>query len=255
MIRIRYQSFVDEALGGPYLERLRAHLEVVSDADTTVEVVQMSPPAAQAHPLVELRCGYRAIANAIDAARQGADAFAIGHFQDAGLAEAKAAAEIPVMGLGETSMLFACTLGRKIGLVTINPKFIPWHEEQIVRYGLEKRVVGVHAMSFNPGDFMRAFTSERARREVVASFRAQAEPLVAAGVDVLVPAGGIPMLVLAQERDFRIDGVPVLDGVAVLVKLTAAAVRLKRLNGTAVSRTGPFVAPEPTSIDEFLAGP
>ena len=29
-------------------------------------------------------------------------------------------------------MLYALTLGRKVGLVTINLIFIPWHEDQIL---------------------------------------------------------------------------------------------------------------------------
>src|SRR5207249_11419745 len=44
------------------------------------------------------------IRNAIEAERQGYDAIAITHFQDAGLAEAKSVVDIPVLGLGETTL-------------------------------------------------------------------------------------------------------------------------------------------------------
>ena len=69
------------------------------------------------------------------------------HFQDPGLSEAKSAVDIPVLGLGETTLHFSLTLGRKIGLVTINPAFIPWHEDQIIKYGMQQRVVGECARS------------------------------------------------------------------------------------------------------------
>ena len=62
---------------------------------------------------------------------------AVTHFQDPGLSEAKSAVGIPVLGLGETTLHFSLTLGRKIGLVTINPAFIPWHEDQIIKYGMQ----------------------------------------------------------------------------------------------------------------------
>ena len=51
-----------------------------------------------------------------------------------------------MLGLGETTLYHACTLGRKLGLVTINPTFIPWHEDQVIRYGLQQRVIGVRAV-------------------------------------------------------------------------------------------------------------
>ena len=51
-----------------------------------------------------------------------------------------------MIGLGEATMLHACTLGRKIGLVTINPVFIPYHEDQIAAPRAPARVVAVRAV-------------------------------------------------------------------------------------------------------------
>jgi Asp/Glu/hydantoin racemase len=76
--------------------------------------------------------------------------------------EVKSVVDIPVLGLGETTLFHACTLGRKLGLVTINPVFIPWHEEQVIRYGLEQRVVGVRAVNASVKDFIDAFASQDA---------------------------------------------------------------------------------------------
>lgn len=59
-------------------------------------------------------------------------------------------------------MLHACTLGRKIGLVTVSPAFVQFCEEQIARHGLERRVVAVRAMDPRPGQFNRAFEDEGA---------------------------------------------------------------------------------------------
>ncbi len=54
------------------------------------------------------------------AEREGYDAFVIGHFQDAGLYEARSVTNLPVLALGEASMLHACQLGQRSGVVTIN---------------------------------------------------------------------------------------------------------------------------------------
>src|SRR4029453_5407476 len=129
-------------------------------------------------PLSEFRCAAQVIRNAITAEQQGFTAFVIGHFQEPGLNECKASVGIPVVGLGESTILYACTLGRKIGLVTINPIFVPWHEDQIARYGLRERVVSVRALETDVGDYMRAFEDTKAYEEVRAQFRRQAAALV-----------------------------------------------------------------------------
>jgi Asp/Glu/hydantoin racemase len=77
-------------------------------------VFGISPPDRYLHPLSEFRCAAQVIRNAIRAEQQGYAAFVIGHFQEPGLHECKVSVSIPVVGLGESTMLYACTLGRKI---------------------------------------------------------------------------------------------------------------------------------------------
>ena len=88
-IRIWYQSYVDEPNGKVYWERLRHHLATIVDPGTTVDVKGITPHDNYAHPIVEFRCAREVICNAINAEREGYDAFVVGHFQDAGLYEAR----------------------------------------------------------------------------------------------------------------------------------------------------------------------
>lgn len=251
-MKVWYQSYVDEALAGAYLAHLRRYLGSVREEQTEIDVQGLTPPDSYAHPLVEFRCAQQVVKNAIHAARAGYDAFIVGHIQDSGLWEAKSAVDIPVLGLGEVSLLYALTLGVNIGIVTINPRFIPGFYQQIKQYGLQDRIKGVHAMPFQPGEITQAFESRQRYQEVLTRFRAEAEPLVAGGVDVLIPGGGIPMLLFANEQNFNIDGAPVLEGLSVLVKMTELTVKLRRLNGLSVSRTADFKMPPPDVIQEFL---
>jgi len=156
-IRIWYQSYVDEEHAGPYWGRLEAHLAAIADPGTHVDVKGITPHDSYAHAIVEMRCAREVICNAVRAEREGYDAFIVGHFQDAGLYEARSVVDIPVLALGEASMLHACQLGQRSGIVTINPRYIPWFHHQIVKYGLERRVSGVHAMTFEPGQILKAY--------------------------------------------------------------------------------------------------
>jgi Asp/Glu/hydantoin racemase len=254
-MRIWYQSYVDHENGAGYWDRLRPHLAAIADPGTEIVVHGITPHDSYAHPIVEFRCAREVICNAIRAEREGYDAFVIGHFQDAGLYECRSVVDIPVLALGEASMLHACTLGQRSGIVTINPRYISWFHHQIIKYGLERRVTGVHAMRFEPGEILRAYESAALAEEVAQKFAEQAAPLVAQGVDVLIPGGGIPMLLFAALHGHAVAGAPVINGIPIVVKAAEMAVRLRRLTGLGVSRTADFVKAPPHVIEEFLANP
>ena len=79
-VRVWYQSFVDPDEQRPYFERLRKHLDSVADPDFAYEAVGISPPDQHFHPIKEFRIAARVIRNALEAERQGFDAFVVGHF-------------------------------------------------------------------------------------------------------------------------------------------------------------------------------
>jgi allantoin racemase len=254
-MRIRWQSFIDPPRHRQYFGLLEAQLRSCFADDVSFEIVGIDPPDTMLHRLTETRCGMRAVAGAVAAEADGCDAFLIGHFQDSGLHEARSAVDIPVLGLGETSMLHASTLGQRIGLVTIDPIFIAWHQEQITRYGLRERVIGVTAMTrLAVEDYVRACEEEEAFTRVFEQFERATQPLLAAGAEVLIPAGGLPALVLSRRPGLAVDGAAVLNPVPVLAKHGEAAVALGRLGLPIASRKGAFALASEPCRDEFLAG-
>jgi allantoin racemase len=252
--RIWYQSFVDPVEQASYIDRLRDRLRQLASPGITVDVHGISPPDRFFHPINEFRCAEQTIRAGIEAERGGYDAFVIGHFQEPGLTECRGALNIPVIGLGEATMLFACSIGRKIGLLTIDPIFIPWHDEQIVRHGLSQRVGGVAAIKADLPRFMRAFTDAAEYAQVRDDFVRQVQPLLERGCDVLIPAGGLPMLLFAQQQPFLIEGAVVLEGIATVIKAAEMALALHGLTGVAASRRGLYSRAPEGAIADFLAG-
>jgi allantoin racemase len=251
-VRIWYQSFVHPTEQAPYIERLQAFLDGAASAGVHFEVHGLDPPDRHFHALTEFRCAAQTIRNALEAERAGYDAFVIGHFQEPGLLEIRGAVEIPVIGLGEASLLAALSMGGRVGLVTIDPCFIDWHERQVREHCLDRRVAGVRAVHMDLPSFMRAFTDENTYATVRADFIEQVRPLVAAGAEVILPAGGLPMLLFARERPFIIDGALVLNGVAVAVKAAEMALALRDLTGSVVSRRGTYAKASEACIEEYL---
>jgi allantoin racemase len=250
--KLWYQSFVHPIEQAPYIERLQAALDAAAGPGIRFEVHGLDPPDHIFHPLTEFRCAAQTIRNALEAERAGYDAFIIGHFQEPGLLEIRGALDIPVVGLGEANLLAALSMGRRLGLVTIDPVFIEWHERQVHAHGLDQRVAGVRAIRMDLPAFMRAFTNEECYAAVRADFVEQVRPLVAAGAEVIIPAGGLPMLLFARECPFVIDGALVLNGIAVAAKAAEMALALRRLTGAVVSRRGTYAKASPACIAEYL---
>jgi allantoin racemase len=251
--RIWYQSFTDPEIDVPYFERLRARVTSVLGDDYEVELHGMQPGDRYLHPLSEQRCSTQLLRNAIAAERNDYAAFIIGHFQEPGLAVARAAVDIPVIGLGEATMLHACTLGHKIGLVTINPVFVQYHEEQVARHGLQDRVVAITAVDTQVADYNRAFEDTEFYTQLRETFVGNVTPMVEAGVEVIIPAGGYPMLLFARERGLSVRSAIVLDGIPVTLLAAETAIRLKRMHGIAASRAGAYALPPVGAVEEFLA--
>ena len=251
--RLWYQSFVHPTEQLPYIERLQGLLDVSASPGIQFEVHGLEPPDQLFHPLTEFRCAAQTIRNALKAERAGYDAFVIGHFQEPGLLEIRGSVDIPVVGLGEASLLAAMSMGRRIGLVTIDPVFIDWHERQITAYGFGQRITGVRAIQVDLQGFMRAFTDDASYARVRSDFVNQVRPLVAEGAEVIIPAGGLPMLLFARECPFVIDGALVLNGIITVAKAAEMALSIYRLTGSVVSRRGSYAKASAEGVKEYLS--
>jgi allantoin racemase len=244
-MRIYWQSFVDEAASAPYLAGLATYLNAIASPGVIVDVGGLSPPDRDFGRLAELRCAVSAVSNGIDAEREGYDVFVLGHFQDPGLYELRSALNIPVVGVGEATLLAASQLGRRLGLVTIHPAFEVWHFEQAERYGLNGRVTHVKGLGLQPSDFSATFAGDlEARARLFSAFAGVAEPMVADGADVIIAAGVLPGLLIASERGYRIGHAPVVNCASVGLKAAEMWGQLRALDGLEPSR-GPAFALAP----------
>jgi allantoin racemase len=246
--KLWFQGATDKVHMAPYIAKVEAHLRSILDPDFEATFHTTTPPATTTHAITEFRIARNLIRNAVEAEKQGYAAMVITHFQDAGLAEVKSVVDMPVIGLGETTLMHALTLGRKLGLVTINPVFIPWHEDQVIRYGLQQRVVGVRAVPATVADFINAFASPEGLQRLRPLWEKECRALLDAGADVIVPAGGLPMMLFGGE----FEGAPVVNGVTLVAKTAELAVKLRKQGMFKVSRRSNYVKPPEKSLKEFL---
>jgi Asp/Glu/hydantoin racemase len=234
-VKVLWQSFLDPDDHRPYVDALRTLLTQTAP-EAEFEVVGIRPPDRHLCALTEVRCGIAALRNALWAEREGYDAIVIGHFQEPFLHEIRSSVGIPVVGFGEASLDAA---DGAIGLVTIDDVFVPWHEEQVRRYGIGQRVVGVRALGIAPDDFMSAMGGGAPRERLLERVEEAVAPLIAAGAETIVSAGALACVAL---REPAVAGVPYVDGVA-----AAARAALERRPPEA------FAPPPRAALDEFLS--
>jgi Asp/Glu/hydantoin racemase len=234
--RILYLSLSNEKYSSNYFLFLRRYADAVAAADTELELRGARVGRIDSYRFWESLDTVSILDSVLDAEQRGFDAVAIGNILDPGLREARSMVDIPVLGLGETSMLAACMMGSRFSLVGVNPYFGGRFEENVAKYGLEERLAALDFLSLTPHELDACFSDESARKRAVEAFLSAARRTFDAGSEVVIPAGGRLAAFLDAQGIREVDGAPVLDGIATLIAMTKAAVRVRAAAGTFVSR-------------------
>lgn len=168
------------------------------------------------------------------------DAVVLAGFGRVGIDALKEAFSIPVVSISEASMAMACLLGHRFTTLTMLQQFIPYQQDLVRYYGFEAKCASVRAINVNVEECVTE--RERTLRELSAEIRT----VVAedrAEVVILACAG-----LCGYDQDLtKLAGVPVLDPVAVAVKVAESFVGL----GITHSKIRKF-APPPQSLDQYL---
>ncbi len=165
---------------------------------------------------------------AVRAERLGYDAYVIGTSQDPGLAEAKAWADIPVLGYGETAAHVACMLGQRFCFVGFIPELAEPIGANMRRYGLAHRMGSLVPVPAGPDSIEAAFQGTPG--PYIDAFRQAARTAAAGGAEVLIPGEGLTNEILFAAGVREVDGVPVVDANGLLIKMAELFVDLRRLH-------------------------
>lgn len=250
-IRIWHQSFTDLTQLPGYADMLAEHARRVCRADTVVDLHGLLPgtyPSGMApidmsrYRWAERLGSLQLVENAMRAEREGYDAVAISCFLDPGLEEARSVVDIPVVSSCETSLLVSAAAGRAFGLLTIDEAMAVVLRDLVRRYGFAERVTTVEALAPPVTEFEldAAFAGSPA---FVRRFSEQAQRLIAAGCDVIIPAEGVVNTVLVRNKVQDIEGVPVLDSYGALLAFAEMLVQLRRTSGLPIGRRGSYARP------------
>ena len=225
-----------------YKRGIVAHAKKLYGTDIEVHVQglaegtygDLSPSDALGNAYLYQRVLSPIIENAIEAERQGYDAFVMGSFSEPFLREMRTAVNIPVVSLTEASLLIGCSLGGQIGLISNAPNVAYMTKLSVAKHHLEARVTEITSLS--PG--MNEYELIAARDEpsaLIAAFTQTARLLIDKGAEVIVPAEGVMAEILAREGLKKIDKAVVLDVFAAAWGHAMTLARLQKV-GLGVSR-------------------
>jgi len=109
------------------------------------------------------------------------------------------------------------------------------------------KLAGIEVMATSPIELRKAFRDTR-RKEVIATFTAAAEKLLAQGAEVIIPAGGEVSLFVIGAGLHEIGRAPLVTGIFELIKMGEMAVKLRTLTGRFTSKRFSYAPP----TGEFL---
>lgn len=240
-MRLFYESFGVSrgSRDGRYGQVLKSILDRAAAPGTEISIHGLSPhrAIAEQYRYLEFLDTAEVMDNGLRAEKEGYDAFVLGNIFDPGLHELRELLNIPVLGLCESSVHVACLMGATFSLINVNPKFTHRIVESIKLQGLGSRLVSVDQMKVErPGVFDLALRDDAAKGEIVRQFTECARRSLEKGAEVLVPAGGSLMAVLADAGVHQIDSAPVLNGLIAVVKVAELAVAMRQLTGQFTSK-------------------
>jgi allantoin racemase len=258
-MKIWHQSFTVLEDLPAYRDAMAAHVRKVVRPDTEVEMHGQLPGTYPSnYPGTDLSFlalgslhSLQWILRAVEAERSGFDAYAMATIPNPLIREIRTIVDIPVVGYGEASYHVASMLGRRFGVLVFIDRMAPLLEDHIAGHGLATRCIGVRPSGLSFQQVLAGYTTPG---PVIERFQESARNLIRDGADVIIP-GEMPLNVLLAINGVKnVDGVPILDGLAVTMKLAEAFADLHKSIGFSHTRHGFFgERPADARLDQVLS--
>jgi allantoin racemase len=159
------------------------------------------------------------VGEVINANREGFNAVVINCFDDPGLHSSRETSDIPVFGIGETSLYYALVLGDNIAIISTGKYSMVAYRRKARELGIEDRVVYISGIEV---PVLELRSNEKLIKEMLMNEIRRAVESWGAEVVVLGCGGFIGI----SEELSRECGIPIVDPTLVTVKMAESTVKL-----------------------------
>lgn len=239
------------AYGGRYEKALRERLNAVvrDGTEFAVHGIKGTPFGKDRYHAAKHLVVSGVIESALRAEGEGYDAVAVINTFDHGYYELRELLRIPVVFITESTLYLACQLAPRVAVIGHNTQIRLQVEELGRRYGLGERLVAGESLDLTYDDFPRLYEDPPAYIE---RFRTAARSAMARGAGAFLVAGNPLNMFLVGHGVEEVDGAPLVDGTAAVVKTAEMMVDLKAA-GIRQSRIGLFEAPSDEDLEKLRA--
>ena len=249
-MRLWHQSFTVLGNLPAYNDALAAHFKKVARPDTEIVMHGVDPGTYQTeYPGHDIKYaammnmhGQQFITAGLAAEDAGFDGYMVMTLPEPYLEDIKALLDIPVAGYGESAMLTALMMGRRIAVLAFIPDIGVRIERNAERIGIADRFAGCFPAGFGFNDVVGGFADPE---PVLERFRETARKHIANGVEAIIPGEAPLCVLLATNGVNEVDGVPIVDALATTIKTAESLVDLRRSIGLAPNRNGHYGARPP----------
>lgn len=255
-----YQSAVNFDAHPGYAGALKKHFKTVGSPGTEVELHGTRPefsrgliigdtvgsPYAYHMTVVPMF-----LDSLIQAEKQGCDAFIVATFSEPVLREMRSVARIPVVSSSEATMLTACTVAPKIGLVTLNSIAEGYIKKSVAFHKLESRITGIYVVDedMTEGELDRNFDTPA---PYIERFKQTARLAIADGAEAIIAAEGLVAAMMSVNGVRELDGAQIIDVVGTAVLFAEFAVNLHKRTGLEPARRSFYTAPSAAARKALL---
>lgn len=180
---------------------------------------------------------------AIQAEREGYDAYVQIGMQDYGFQEIREAVSIPVVFPVETALHVASLVAPKIGFFCYGKAMLERLNAKAKAYGFNDRVTAGGSAELTPADLNAGFENPEPLLKIL---HPECEKIARQGANILITAGNPITMLLVDIGVLELGGVRVLDSQGSLIKMAEFMVDLHRL-GITRDKMGAY-APMPRDL-------
>jgi allantoin racemase len=177
----------------------------------------------------------------IKAATPDVDGMVSHCYFDSALWPARQILDIPIVGLAESSMKLASSIGRRFAVMPVNPRYEQQMEDTIELYGLRANAISYRPVRAIAADEMAAigWLLEGKLDRLVDAVVPTARACIADGADVLIFGCGLVSVLLSEGAGVtEIDGVPIITPIVAAVKAIETLVDLQKNGMLIKSKVG-----------------
>ncbi|HWI38556.1 MAG TPA: aspartate/glutamate racemase family protein [Burkholderiales bacterium] len=254
-MKIWYQSLFDAGRVPAYFDGVKKRVGAIARPGTEVHLHSMpegvygsrTPAECVIYPYIASLYAQIILDNARRAQAEGYDVFALSSVQDPAIQEARALLDIPVVGYGEAAMHFACLLGSRFVIIVFGERFDQMLDVRVRELGLAGRALPTMQMERTSfGDVAKGLEDAT---DIVQAFTHTARKAIALGAEAIIPGQLYLSEAITRAGVTRIDEVPIVDGLAAVVKMAEVMADFRRL-GITVTRRGYTHAQPPRDVLE-----